>query len=252
MMPPQTDLIQLGILASLVVGLATGIGAVPVLFFKQVSHKVTDSALGFAGGVMIAASVFSLLVPAIDAGGAFVAVTGFVFGSAFVYILDRYVPHTHILKGIEGPRSTLSTVSLMVLAVTIHNFPEGLAVGVGFGSGDLTLAMTIAVAIALQNIPEGMAIAFPLIGVGLRKAKASLYALLTGLAEPIGGIIGVLTVTLVGQALPASLAFAAGAMVYVVSDEMIPESHRRGHELEATFGFLVGFVVMMVLDTIFL
>ncbi|MEM0457268.1 MAG: ZIP family metal transporter [Nitrososphaerota archaeon] len=248
----QIELIQLGILASLVVGLATGIGAVPVLFFKNVSHKITDSALGFAGGVMIAASIFSLLIPAIDTGGTFIAVIGFVFGSIFVYVLDRHVPHTHILKGIEGPKSTLSTVSLMMLAVTIHNFPEGLAVGVGFGAGDLALATTVAMAIALQNIPEGMAIAFPLIGVGLKKAKASLYALLTGLAEPIGGVIGVLTVTFVSQALPFALAFAAGAMVYVVSDEMIPESHRRGHELEATFGFLIGFIVMMILDTIFL
>lgn len=242
----------MGILASLVVGLATGIGAVPVLFFKNVSHKITDSALGFAGGVMIAASVFSLLVPAIDVGGVLVAMIGFILGSTFVYILDRYVPHTHILKGIEGPKSVLSTVSLMVLAVTIHNFPEGLAVGVGFGSGDLSLATTIAMAIALQNVPEGMAIAFPLIGVGLRKARAFLYALLTGLAEPVGGIIGVLTVTFMHQTLPFALAFAAGAMVYVVSDEVIPESHRRGHELEATFGFLIGFIVMMILDTVFL
>jgi len=248
----QIELIQLGILASLVVGLATGIGAIPVLFFKTVSHKITDSALGFAGGVMIAASVFSLLVPAIEVGGVFIAVIGFVFGSAFVYVLDRHVPHTHIIKGAEGPVSTLSTVSLMVLAVIIHNFPEGLAVGVGFGSGDLALATTIAIAIALQNIPEGMAIAFPLISIGLRKGKASLYALLSGLAEPIGGIIGVLTVTFMSQVLPLALAFAAGAMVYVVSDEVIPESHRRGHELEATFGFLIGFIVMMILDTIFL
>ncbi len=251
-MIPQIELIRLGILTSLIVGLATGIGAVPVLFFKSVSHKITDSALGFAGGVMIAASVFSLLVPAIDTGGVLIAVIGFVFGSVFVYILDRHVPHSHILKGIEGPKSTLSTVSLMILAVTIHNFPEGLAVGVGFGSGDLMLATTIAMAIGLQNMPEGMAIAFPLMSIGLRRTKAFFYALLTGLVEPIGGTVGIIMVTFMNRTLPLFLAFAAGAMIYVVSGEVIPESHRRGHELEATFGFLIGFIVMMILDTIFL
>jgi ZIP family zinc transporter len=246
----ELELIQLGALASLVAGLATGLGAFPIFFKKEISHRALDTMLGFAEGVMLAAAAFSLLVPSIKLGGIWVAVGGFVIGGLFVYLIDRYVPHAHFIKGPEGPSSSLSRVSLLLLAITIHNFYEGLAVGVSFGSGDTAAGIVIATAIGLQNIPEGSAVAFPLIREGFRRRKALGYATLTGLIEPVGGLIGVSLVTLARPLLSGGLAFSAGAMAFVVSHEMIPESHRKGHELEATFGFITGFAVMMLLDTV--
>lgn len=243
--------IVLGAIASLLTGLATGIGALPVLFIKEVSHRTLDTMLGFAAGVMLAATAFSLLVPAIKLGGAMVAVVGFLVGGITVYVLDRYIPHTHLIKGPAGPSSSLSGATLLILAITIHNFPEGLAVGVSFGGGDIAAGIIIATAIALQNIPEGSAVAFPLVREGFRASKAVWYATLTGLVEPVGGLIGVSVVAVARPLLPAGLAFAGGAMAFVVSHEMIPESHRKGHELEATSGFMAGFALMMFLDTIF-
>lgn len=245
------ELVWLGAFASLVAGASTGLGGLPVLFMKDISHRTLDTMLGFAGGVMLAATAFSLLVPAIELGGVWVGVLGFVVGGLFVYLLDRYVPHAHFIKGPEGPTSTLSRVSLLILAITIHNFPEGLAVGVSFGGGDIASGIVIAMAIALQNIPEGSAVAFPLVREGFRRRRALWIATLTGLVEPVGGLIGVSLVALARPILPGGLAFAAGAMAFVVSHEMIPESHRRGHEIEATFGFITGFAVMMFLDTVF-
>ncbi len=241
----------MGFMASLIAGAATGLGALPVFFLKGISHRMLDSMLGFAAGVMLAATAFSLLIPALELGGVWVSVGGFVWGGLFVYALDRYVPHEHMIKGHEGPSSSLSRISLLILAITIHNFPEGLAVGVSFGGGDMEAGIVIATAIALQNIPEGSAVAFPLIREGFKRRKAVWYATLTGLIEPVGGLIGVSVVALARPLLPIGLAFAAGAMAFVVSHELIPESHRRGHEMEGTLGFILGFAVMMVLDTIF-
>jgi ZIP family zinc transporter len=243
--------IAIGAIASLIAGLATGLGALPVLFLKQISHRALDTMLGFAAGIMLAATAFSLLVPAIDLGGVWVTVIAFVAGGVFVYLLDRYVPHSHLIKGPAGPSSEFSKITLLILAITIHNFPEGLAVGVSFGGGDVAAGVAIALAIALQNIPEGSAVAFPLIREGFSRRRAIWYATLTGLVEPVGGLLGVSVVSMARQLLPAGLAFAGGAMAFVVSHEMIPESHRRGHESEATLGFMVGFAVMMLLDTVF-
>jgi len=245
------ELIQLGLFASLLAGLSTSLGALPVLFMKDISHRTLDTMLGFAAGVMLAATAFSLLVPAIELGGVWVAVVGFVIGGLFVHLLDRYVPHAHFIKGPGGPSSSLSKISLLILAITIHNFPEGLAVGVTFGGGDIAAGIVIATAIALQNIPEGSAVAFPLTREGFRRGKSLWYATLTGLVEPVGGLIGVSMVALAAPLLPGALAFAGGAMAFVVSHEMIPESHRGGHEAEGTFGFIMGFAVMMLLDTVF-
>jgi zinc transporter, ZIP family len=244
-------LIPLGFLASLAAGLATGLGAIPVLFTKRAPDKLLDAMLGFAAGVMLAATAFSLLIPAIDIGGVWVTVAGLVIGAIFLGLLDRVIPHMHFISGREGPPSHLSRVWLLILAITLHNFPEGLSVGIGFGTGNIGAATALAIAIGLQNMPEGLAVALPLAREGYNRGRALWYATATGLIEPVGGLIGVTVVTIARPILPYGLAFAAGAMLYVVFDEMIPESHRKGHEREATFGGIVGFGLMMVLDTIF-
>lgn len=207
--------------------------------------------LGFAAGVMLAATSFSLLVPAIELGGVWTAILGFIVGTVSLHLADRFIPHIHPVMGSEGPPSSLRRVWLLILAITIHNFPEGLAVGVSFGSGVIGTGLALATAIGLQNMPEGLAVALPLIREGYGRGKAFWYATLTGLVEPIGGLLGVAIVTISRPLLPLGLAFAAGAMIFVVSDEMIPESHRKGYEREATFGVIVGFAVMMLLDTLF-
>ena len=245
------DALQLGVVASIVVGATTGLGGVPVLFMKSLSQRILDALLGFAAGVMLAATTFSLLIPAIEYGGVMQATAAFILGAVAIYLLDKYIPHEHMFKGREGPASHLSGASLMILAITIHNFPEGMAVGVSFAGGDLTAALTVAAAIALQNIPEGSAVAFPLVRAGFGRGKAAWYALLTGLLEPVGGIIGVSIIAISFRVLPLALAFSGGAMAFVVSHEMIPESHRFGHEKEATFGFVCGFALMMLLDNAF-
>jgi ZIP family zinc transporter len=197
---------------------------------------------------MLAATSFSLIVPAIELSGPWVAVFGVVLGAFVLHLVDRSVPHLHPLLGAEGPPSKLPRVWLFVLAITIHNFPEGLAVGVSFGSGDVTAGLVIALAIGLQNMPEGLAVALPLLREGYSRGKSLWYGTLTGLVEPVGGLLGVALVSIFIPILPWGLAFAAGAMLFVVSDEMIPESHRKGFEREATFGLIAGFVVMMALD----
>jgi len=245
------EIVWLGSVASLVAGLATGFGALPVLFTKRVSDKLLDVMLGFAAGVMLAATSFSLLVPSIDLGGPWVAVLGLLLGAIVLHLIDRFIPHFSPAFGVEGPPSRLSRIWLFVLAITIHNFPEGLAVGVSFGSGDVAAGFVIATAIGLQNMPEGLAVALPLLREGYSRKKALGYGTLTGLVEPLGGLLGAAIVVISKPLLPWGLAFAAGAMLFVIADEMIPESHRKGYEREATFGLIAGFVIMMLLDVIF-
>jgi ZIP family zinc transporter len=245
------EIVWLGLTASLLAGLATGAGAIPVLFTRRISDKLLDALLGFSAGVMLAATSFSLLVPAINLSGPWVAVLGLVLGAVVLHLVDRFVPHFHPAFGAEGPASRLPRVWLFVLAITIHNFPEGLAVGVSFGGGDVAAGLVIATAIALQNMPEGLAVALPLLREGYSRRKSIWYGTLTGLVEPVGGLLGAAVVSISQPILPWGLAFAAGAMLFVVSDEMIPESHRKGFEREATFGLIVGFVIMMLLDSMF-
>jgi ZIP family zinc transporter len=244
------NLILVGFLGSLGAGLATGVGALPVLLVRRPSKRYLDLMLGFAAGVMLAASVFSLLIPAIDDGGVWVAIGGLLLGALVLHLIDRFVPHEHFIRGHEGPSSRLRKIWLFVLAITIHNFPEGLAVGVGFGSGAIGPAIALAMGIGLQNMPEGLAVALPLAGEGYSRSRALLYATLTGLVEPLGGLLGVSLVMIARPILPWGLAFAAGAMLFVISDEIIPESHRNGHERLATFGVMIGFAVMMLLDVL--
>ena len=244
------NIILLGFLASLAAGLATGVGALPVLFVKRPSKRYLDLMLGFAAGVMLAATAFSLLIPAIEDGGAWVAAGGLLLGALILHLIDRFVPHEHFIRGHEGPSSRLRKIWLFIIAITIHNFPEGLAVGIGFGGEAIGPAVALAIGIGLQNMPEGLAVALPLVGEGYSRRRALLYATLTGLVEPIGGLIGVALVLIAKPILPWGLAFAAGAMLFVISDEIIPESHRNGHERLATLGVMVGFAVMMLLDVL--
>ncbi len=243
--------IGLGFAASLAAGLATGVGSLPVLLLARPSEKVMDAMLGFAAGVMLAATAFSLIVPAIDEGGIWMTVGGLALGVAFLMLLDRSIPHMHFISGPEGPPSNLRRIWLLILAITIHNIPEGLSVGVSFGTEDIAAGTVLALAIGLQNMPEGLAVALPLVREGYTRGRAVWYATLTGLVEPVAGLLGVSLVIIFAPLLPLGLAFAAGAMLYVVVDEIIPESHRKGHEKEASLGTVVGFGLMMVLDNVF-
>ncbi len=251
-----SETVFLGAIASLIAGVATGAGAIPIFLKRDFTRRTLDIMLGFAAGVMLAASSFSLLVPALDGLTDWtevltVVALGFGLGGAFVHLADKYVPHTHFEKGSEGPSSTMSRVWLLILAITIHNFPEGLAVGVSFGVADSLTGISVAVAIGLQNIPEGLAVAAPLVREGYPRRKAALLALATGLVEPIGGILGVSIVSVAAFLLPYGLAFAAGAMIFVVGDEMIPESHSIDNARVATWGIMSGFIIMMALDNVF-
>jgi ZIP family zinc transporter len=245
-----------GFLASLAAGLMTAAGALPVIFFREVSAKVLDGFLGFAAGVMLAATSFSLILPGIEAAGggvyaALVMAAGILLGALFLDASNRYLPHRHFLKGREGAGVSLQRIWLFIFAITLHNFPEGLAVGVGFGSGDpegILNGLTLAAGIGLQNLPEGLAVAAALVGLKYGLPAALGVAALTGLVEPVGGLLGVAFVNISAPLLPWGMAFAAGAMLFVISDEIIPETHRRGFERIATFGVMIGFVVMMFLD----
>jgi ZIP family zinc transporter len=245
------DSLWIGIAASVTAGLATGLGAVPIFFTKKISDKLLDVLLGFSAGVMLAATCFSLIVPALDMSGPLVVVIGIALGALTLHLIDRFVPHFHPASGPEGRPSKLPKVWLFVVAMTIHNFPEGLAVGLSFGNGDLSTGIAVATAIALQNMPEGLAVALPLVREGYSRGKSFWYATLTGLVEPLGGLLGLVLVSFILPIQPWGLAFAAGAMLFVVSDEMIPESHRKGFEREATFGLIGGFILMMLLDCMF-
>ena len=245
------NLIVLGSVASLLAGLATGVGALLVFLVRRVSDRFLDASLGFAAGVMLAATSFSLLVPAIEIGGIWKTVIGIILGTVFLIYAERFIPHMHHVTGIKGPSSQLNKLWLFILAITIHNFPEGIAVGVGFGGGDMKAGTTLAIGIGLQNMPEGLAVALPLLREKSTRWKAFLIALLTGLVEPIGGFLGISVVSIGKFLLPYGLAFAAGAMLFVISEEIIPETHSRGNDREATIGVITGFIIMMVLDTIF-
>jgi len=241
------DPIATAFLASLGAGLATGVGALPVLFMRKANERVLDSMLGFAAGIMIAASMFGLLVPSFRLGGIPITIAGFILGMVFLDGANRLIPHLHRWRGAEGPSAPLRRVWLLLLAMVIHNMPEGLAVGISFGQEDLTAGSTITIGIGLQNIPEGLAIAFPLIREGYSRWRAVSYATLAGLVEPVFGLIGIILVSAANALLPVGLAFAAGAMLYVVFQEIIPESHRRGFQREATFSTLLGILGMVTL-----
>jgi ZIP family zinc transporter len=242
-----------GTISSLIAGLATVIGAIPVLFMKkELNEKSMDFLLGFAAGVMLSATMFSLIVPSLDKGGVVITIVGILAGSIVIDLFDRFSPHEHFLKGHEGPEAMkLKKIWLFIIAITLHNFPEGMAVGVSFGGGMVSNGISIAIAIGLQNIPEGTATAFSLLQANYSKKQSFYWTLLTGLVEPLGGLLGASLVVLMEPLLPFFLSFAAGAMLYVISDEIIPETHSHGNEEIATFSLIAGFLLMLALDVAF-
>jgi ZIP family zinc transporter len=248
-------IVVIGFFASILAGLATGAGALPALFFKNISNNLFNSMLGAAAGVMLAATAFSLLVPGIDFGnaiwpgkGIYVVSLGMLIGAAFLHYADKQLPHIHFDSISDTQLNSLKKVWLFVIAITIHNFPEGMSVGVSFGSGEMKNGVVLAIAIALQNIPEGLAVALPLVGLGYNKWRAVGIATLTGLVEPVGGLLGITMVTAFQPILPIAMGFAAGAMLFVISEEIIPETHSNGRSRYATFALMLGFIIMMVLD----
>ena len=244
------------ILTALGVGGATVIGAALGFLFKNISHRFSDITLSFAAGVMLAAAVIGLVLPSLEYGGKYsiiITALGIFAGAICLNIIDKLVPHLHKMSGIDQeahPNKTadINKVLLFVIAIGIHNLPEGIAAGVSFGTGDITAALTVAGGIALQNIPEGMVIISPMLASGMSKKRTFLFALATGLVEVVGTFIGYFAVSISTAILPFALAFAGGTMLYVISDEMIPETHAHGSERGATYALLVGFVVMLTFD----
>lgn len=251
-------------LAGLFTWAVTAIGAASVFWTGQVNRKLLDAMLGFSGGVMLAASYWSLLAPAIQIAeqGPLPAwlppLIGFLLGGCAIWVTDRLLPHLHLgfsLDEAEGPRTSLRRAALLVMAITMHNIPEGLAVGVAFGgvihghhSATLSAAIALAIGIGLQNFPEGIAVAMPLRSEGMSRWKSFWYGQLSAVVEPVAAVVGAGAVVAVAPILPYALSFAAGAMIFVVVEELIPESHRRGNVDLATVSLMLGFAVMMVLD----
>jgi len=251
---------HLALLGSAVTLFSTSLGALPTLLMKRVSERTQDVLMGFSAGVMLAATCFSLLNPALGLAvvqlgnkmlsGA--AVACFVLlGGVFLHACDRYIPHEHFIKGREGgpPSVQLKRIWLFVFAITLHNFPEGLAVGSGVGSLDAAVATPILAGIALQDIPEGFVVAMALTGVQYTRGQGLFVAFVTGIVEAVAALIGFAATTQAQSVLPWTLALSGGAMLYVISNEMIPESHRKEFAREATAGLMVGFALMMFLDT---
>ena len=247
---------ELVLLTALGVGGATLIGALMGFAFKKISHTFSDIVLGFAAGVMLCAAVIGLILPALGDGGwlsLLLVIFGVFAGAVCLNLVDRLVPHLHAMAGNEAephPESNqrIDKVFLFVLAIAIHNLPEGIAAGVGFGTGDVSGALSVALGIALQNIPEGMVIIGPMLAAGVSQRKTLLVAAGTGVIEVVGTFIGYFAVSISSAILPFALAFAGGTMLYVISDEMIPETHSHGHERGATYALLVGFCLMLAMD----
>lgn len=252
------DPILLGFLGSLLAGLMTTVGALPALLGKTPTARTQDVMLGFAAGVMLSASFFSLIIPALEISQAnygdgpvpaMIAVTGILIGATAVAVINRLLPHEHFITGREGPSdSSLRRVWLFIIAITIHNVPEGLAVGVGFATEDFSNGLSLAMGIGLQNAPEGLAVAVALVANGYSRFRAFAIASYTGLVEPVGGLFGAAAVAVSEPFLPWGLVIASGAMLYVISHEIIPETHHRGYQNEATAGLLIGLCVMLFLD----
>lgn len=247
---------EMVLLTALGVGGATVFGSLIGFLFKNISHKFSDVVLSFAAGVMLAAAVLGLILPSLEYGGDWgivITIAGIFAGALCLNLIDKLVPHLHKLVGPDlesHNNANLSKVLLFVTAIAIHNLPEGIAAGVSFGTGDDSQALLIAGGIALQNIPEGMVIIGPMLAAGVRPGRTFLCALATGLIEVVGTLLGYFAVSLASAILPFALAFAGGTMLYVISDEMIPETHAHGSQQGATYALLVGFCLMLLSDVL--
>ncbi|MCE1234931.1 MAG: ZIP family metal transporter [Hyphomicrobiales bacterium] len=254
-----SDGLRLGFLGGLAGFAATALGAAPALAMRTMPQKLSDMLLGGAAGMMLAASAFSLIIPGLDAGqqltgsrglSAAIVVFGMGLGVLLMLGLDEFTPHEHETVGLQGPGSDrVGRIWLFVFAIALHNLPEGMAIGVGFSHADMTVGLPLTTAIALQDMPEGLAVALALRGVGYTPGQAVLMGVATGLMEPVGAILGVGLSGGLAIAYPTGLGLAAGAMIFVVSHEVIPETHRNGHQTPATVGLMAGFALMMALDT---
>lgn len=243
----------------MVAALATALGALPVLFSQRLSERTQDTLFGFGAGVMLAACAFSLVIPGIAAakdlgygrwGAGVVVGAALLLGAAVLLLMERLLPHEHFIKGVEGQTArTLRRTWLFVFAIALHNLPEGLAIGVGYAGNDGVRASALATGIAIQDVPEGLVIAVALLAAGYRRSLAVGFGMASGLVEPVGAVLGAAIIGWSYALLPWGLGFAAGAMLFVISHEIIPESHRKGHEAWATGGLMSGFVIMMLLDT---
>lgn len=238
-------------LTALGVGGATVLGSIIGFVFQKMTHKFSDLVLSFSAGVMLAAAVLGLVLPSLDHGNVVMTVAGIFAGAVCLNLMDRLVPHMHHLVGVDteahAGNAELDRVLLFVSAIAIHNLPEGIAAGVSFGAGDTAEALLIAGGIALQNVPEGMVIIAPMLAAGISRKKTFLCGLATGLVEVVGTLLGYFAVTIAAAVLPFALAFAGGTMLYVISDEMIPETHH-SNESGATYALLAGFCLMLVCD----
>ncbi len=238
---------------------ATALGTVPVMFSQTLPEKVQDTMFGFGAGVMLAACAFSLVAPGIAAAGelghgpwgaGLVVGAAVLLGAATLLLMERLLPHEHFIKGKEGIEvHRLRRTWLFVFAIALHNLPEGLAIGVGYVGNDPLRGSALATGIAIQDVPEGLVVSLALLAAGYRRSFAVALGMLSGLIEPVGAVLGAVVVGWSAALLPWGLGFAAGAMLFVISHEIIPESHRKGHEVYATCGLMIGFVLMMLLDT---
>lgn len=251
------DFMQIVALTALGVGMATVLGSFIGFVLKKIPHRFNDIILSFAAGIMLAAAVLGLIIPAMEkgegVGNLLVVIAGILCGAVFLSLMDKVIPHMHHITGVDTEQHAentmhLNRVMLFVMAIAIHNLPEGIAAGVSFGTGNIADALTVAGGIALQNVPEGMVIISPMLNSGVKKSRAFIIALCTGIVEVIGTMIGYFVVNISVVILPFALAFAGGTMLYVISDEMIPETHSHGYEKGATYSLLIGFCIMLAMD----
>ena len=256
----MSNIVLMGVTASFCASLGTAFGSLGVLFIRKLSRKMEDGLLSLAAGIMLAATFFSLLLPALehasvdyqsDILSALAVGAGTLLGAGTLFYIHQRAPHEHFITGRGGAsHSHLSRIWLFVIAITLHNFPEGLAVGVGFAGGEVQNGTSLALGIGLQNIPEGLAVAVALLSVGYSPWRCALVGIASGLVEPVGGLLGAIAVSGASVFMPWALAFAAGAMLFIISDEIIPETHQNGNQNLATFSLLIGFVIMMILDVV--
>ena len=246
---------RLIILTAFGIGGATVVGALVGFLFKTIPHKFNDMILGFAAGIMLCASILGLILPSVEMGGNYgiwISVLGVVLGAVFLDFADKLTPHLHKITGVDRGKhhghASINKLMLFVLAIAIHNLPEGMAAGISFGSDNIGDALTVVIGIALQNLPEGMVIISPMLISGISKSRTFAIASLTGVIEVIGTFIGYFLAGISGNILPFLLAFAGGTMLYVISDEMIPETHSHGFEKYATYSFIIGFLIMLIMN----